>query len=275
MIRAFVLSHPQSVDLLSKSVFNTKHAKCLRVSCGTTKVKNADLSESNDFFPTYASWNSVLFETSVILTIWEHADELIGDDNVAILHSDIMPHFKPAETWKRINRWLKQNEKRAVGLTATSAATNVWNDWLIPKEVPYIPKFDPMALHSFDNGIHVWDYIKIYDSDIYQWAMDTQPRLIYSHQFACTRKTFDHLGHKLYNIAHKLRLQDAGFWTPHMFERLIGLYLARYGGEPVLSTCFWHVSSSGANGPGELSLYGPRPRRFYRLRTRWNKHDSV
>jgi hypothetical protein len=234
-------------------------------------VNGADLSESNDFYPTYASWNSALFETSVILTVWEHADQLIGDNDVAIIHSDITMHFKAAETWKRVNKWLRENGKRAVGLTAPSSATGIWDDWTIPNDVQYVPKHDPMLLHSFENGVHVWDYIKIYDPDIYTWAMDTQPRLIYSHQFACTRQTFDYLGSKLYQAAHRLRFQDVGLWTPHMFERLIALYLARYGGEPVLSTCFWHVSSSGASGPGKLNLYGPRPRRFFRIRTRWNE----
>lgn len=270
MIQAICLCHPQSLDLLPRSAFRSKYAKCARISCGTTKVKDVDYSESNDFFPTYASWNSALFETSVILTAWEHADQLIGQNDVAIIHSDITLHFKAAETWKRISRWLKENNKRSVGLTAPSSSIGVWDDWTIPADVPYVPKFDPMALHSFECDIHIWNYIKEYDHDIYTWAMDTQPRLIYSHQFACTRKTFDYLGGKLFSVAQRLKLRDIGLWTPHMFERLIALYLAFYGGEPVLSTCFWHVSSSGAFGPGELSLYGPRPRRFLRLRTRFN-----
>ena len=89
-----MLLHPQSEDILSKRAFNTKLAECVHISCGMTKVKSADLSEANDFFPTYASWNSGLFETSVILTVWEHADEIIGNNNVAIIHSDIELHFK-------------------------------------------------------------------------------------------------------------------------------------------------------------------------------------
>jgi hypothetical protein len=237
-------------------------------------MKGVDLSEAADFYPTYAPWNSALFETSVILTVWEHADDLIGQNDVAIIHSDINLHFKAAETWKKVAGWLKEKPGRAVGLTAPSSAQGLWDDWLIPESVPYRPEFDPMKLHSFDHGIRVWDYIKTYDQDIYEWAMDEQPRLVYSHQFACSRKTFDELGHRLYTIAQKLRLRDIGFWTPHMFERLIALYLAKTGGPPVLSTCFWHYSSSGAFGPGELSLYGPRPRRYYRLATRWNRQSN-
>ncbi len=271
MIKGFVLCHPQSLDLLPRSAYTTKHAQLIRIACGTAKIADADLSEAGDFHPTYAAWNSALFETSVILTIWEHAQHLIGADNVAILHSDIDLHFKPAETWWRVAGWLRAKSNRAVGLTVPVSLLGIWDGWLVPDSAPFVPAYDPMALHSFDNKIHVWEYIKIYDPDHYQWAMDTQPRLVYSHQFACSRTAFDALGAKLYAVAHRLRLQDVGFWTPHMFERLIAIYLARYGGEPLLSTCFWHQSSSGALGPGELALYGHRPRRYYQLTTRWNQ----
>lgn len=268
-MKVFVLRHPQSANLLTKMVFAPKGVTKYEISCGTTSVPNANLSEANDFFPTYASWNSVLFETSVILTIWEHADELIGNDPVAILHSDIRPHFTPAKIWKQVRKWVDAGSP--VGLTAPSACSHAWHDWLIPADAKFIPKRDPMALHDFEFGIDVWDHIKEYDLDHFQWAMDTQPNLIYSHQFACSRQLFDILGNKLYEVARKLRLRDTGFWTPHMFERLIAIYLARYGeASPILSTCFWHVSSSGSLGPGQLTLYGPRPRRFYRIRTRWN-----
>ncbi len=269
-LQVFCLCHPQSVDLLPRVAYNTKYARVRRISCGTTTMDRVDFSEAGDFHPTYAPWNSSLFETSVILTIWEHAQELIGDNHVAIIHSDINLHFKPADTWKRVVNWLKEKPDRAVGLTAPSSAQGLWNGWEIPAGVQYRPEFDPMKLHSFD-GVQVWDIIRQYDLDIYEWAMDTQPRMVYSHQFACSRKLFDKLGSKLYEIAQKLRLRDIGFWTPHMFERLIAMYLAKYGGEPVLSTCFWHYSSSGALGPGELSLYGPRPRRYYKIATRWNR----
>jgi hypothetical protein len=234
-------------------------------------MKDVDLSEAGDFFPTYASWNSILFETSVIMTIWEHADELIGTDNVAIIHSDINLHFKPGETWRKVVGWLKEVPGRALGLTAPASHINIWDDWLIPQQALFVPKCDPMKLHSFDHGIHVWDQIKNYDADIYDWAMAEQPRLVYSHQFVCNRATFDALGQQLYRIAHRVRLQDSGFWTPHVFERLIALYLAKIGGPPLLTTCFWHYSSSGAFGPGDLSLYGPRPRKYYRLVTRYNQ----
>lgn len=270
LIKAIVLCHPQSKDLISKRTFNSSFVTPIRIACGTTKPPRVDYYESNDFFPTYASWNSALFETSVILTVWEHAEHLIGDDHVAILHTDIVSHFKSGETWRKLHKSLTAEPNRPIGLTVSSSYQGMWDEWLVPDNAPFVPKLDPMRIHAFDNGLHVWDFIKTYDQDIYDWAMDTNPKLIYSHQFACTRAMFDKLGNKLYSIASRLRLSDIGFWTPHMFERLIALYLAKLG-QPLLTTAFWHHSSSGTFGPGEFSLYGPRALKYYRVCTRWNE----
>jgi hypothetical protein len=275
MITACILYHPQSADLLEPSVFDIPGVNAFRVACGTSKYTSdnpgfTNYSESNDFFPTYASWNSSLFESSVILTAWEHADQLFGDNHVAIMHTDIEPHFKPAEIWDNIHEVLEKDDEASVAITVPSNYRGVMNDWEIPEDFPIRAKNDPMLLHAFDNGIHVWDFIKRYDLDIYTWAMDMNPMMVYSHQFVCSRKTFDKLGNALYKIAHKLRLEDVGFWTPHMFERLIALYLARFG-KPTISTAFWHYSSSGTFGPGDYSLYGPRAMKFYRIATRYSK----
>ena len=264
-MKAIILCHPQSTDKLTNKMFNDS-VEPIRISCGTTKVEGVDFYESNDFFPTYAPWNSCLFETSVILTVWEHADQLIGDDNVAIMHTDIESHFGPDDTWANIEDGVKG---AAVGLTAPVRFKGAWEDWLVPENALCTPEHDPFLRHAFDNKIHVWDYIKKYDRDIFDFAMDTQPRLIYSHQFACSREMFDALGLRLYNIASKLRLRDIGFWTPHMFERLIALYLAQHD-SVVLTTAFWHHASSGIAGPGEQSLYGPRPLLFYKIMPRAN-----
>tara|TARA_R110000868_G_scaffold150227_2_gene373226 strand:- start:3415 stop:4293 length:879 start_codon:yes stop_codon:yes gene_type:complete len=262
-----MLLHPQSVDLLPKKAFNTKFVECIRISCGTTKNPYSDLSEAGDFSPTYATWNSALFETSMILTVWEHANELIGNNHVAIIHSDVELHFKASETWKKINKALDDNPTSSIALTIPVAYRGLWDDWLVPDSAMFIPNNDPYKIHCFDNKIHVWDLIKEYDAEIHDWAFDTQPKMIYSHQFACSRETFEYLGNRLYNIASKLRLRDIGFWTPHMFERLIALYLAHYG-EPVLTTAFFHYQSSGVYGPGDHNLYGPRPLRFYHTVTK-------
>jgi hypothetical protein len=265
-MQVMVLAHPQSKELLPHKPCS--HASMLRIACGTSKVENADLSEANDFYPTYASWNSALFETSVILTVWEHADALVGAEPVAFLHTDVTPHFEMDQIWQFAHQQIAAG--RVLGLTVPTTQLGMWDDnWTIPDEVPITPKHDPMLLVEFDYGVHVWDYIKRYDPDIYEWAMDEQPRLIYSHQFACSRAAFDVVGAKLFAVVQRLRLQDVGFWTPHMTERLLALYLARFGGEPLLTTCFWHHASSVAGGAGDLNLYGPRPRRHYKMGSRW------
>ncbi len=263
-ISAVTLYHPQSHNLLNKSVFDSDVVKQIKIACGTTKVDGVDFYESNDFFPTYASWNSALFETSVILTVWEHLDELVGDNDVAILHSDVTMHYDCNTTWSTINSLLADNTNKAIGLTVNSNLSSLWKDVLIPDTSMYIPRNDPMNLHDFDCNISVWKYLKEYDSDIYEWAMDTQPRLVYSHQFCCSKDTFNKFGYMLYKTASNFRLGDVGLWTPHVFERLVALYLARIGGDPILTTCFWHHSSSSSVGSGDLSLYGSRPRKYYK-----------
>ena len=269
-----MLLHPQSVDLLPKKAFNTKFVDCIRISCGATRNKNSDFSEAGDFSPTYATWNSALFETSMILTVWEHANELIGDNHVAIIHSDVELHFKAAETWKKLNKALDDNPTSSIALTIPIAYQGLWDDWLVPNNAMLTPDNDPYKIHCFDNKIHVWDLIKECDPEIYDWAFDTQPKMIYSHQFACSRETFEYLGNRLYNIASRMRLRDIGLWTPHVFERLIALYLAHYG-EPILTTAFFHYQSSGVYGPGDHSLYGPRPLRFYHTVTKASNCKST
>lgn len=270
MITAIILCHPASADYLTKAAFRSKLVKPVRVSCGTTKSAHADYSEANDFFPTYASWNSGLFETSVILTVWEHADQLIGNNHVAIMHTDIRPHHKPGAIWKKVVAWIDEEPTRSIGLAVPITYMGLFDEWIIPDDFPLTPKDDPMRICAFDNEIHVWDFIKKYDYDIYEWANDINPRMIYSHQFACSRETFDYLGNRLYQVAHKLRFGDCGFWTPHMFERLIGLYLAQRHPQPIISTAFWHYASSGTFGPGSHTLYGPRGLKYYKLNTRAN-----
>lgn len=265
-IKAFVLCHPQSKDLVTNKAFKHKSVRVKRIACGTTRPKKYDLSEANDFFPNYASLNSCLFESSVILTIWEHADELIGDDHVVIMHSDVVPHFDSAVVWNNIKSALDSSSS-PLGIAVASTFSHAWKDWLVPESAPFTPKKDPLSIHDFDVNINVWDIIKRYEPEMYQYAFDVNPKLIYSHQFACTRKVFDDLGFRIKEVIDKLRLLDIGFWTPHVMERLIALFLAQ-AAEPVLTTAFWHFYSSGSKGPGDLSLYGPRPLKYYNVSTR-------
>lgn len=264
MTKAFVLAHPQSADYINDGYFNTD-VETIKISCGTTKVSDAMYSEANDFFPTYASWNSALFETSVILTIWEHADELIGNDNIAILHTDIIKNCAADVTWNKLHSLV--NDETSVGLVVGQNYNGVLSDFIVPDNVRFFPENDPMFLHAFDPGVYIWDFIKKYDPDIYDFAFSVNPRLIYSHQFLCTRKVFDELGFRLMMIARRLTFNDVSLWMPHVFERLIALYLAKLS-TPILTTAFWHSSSSGIHGPGEHNLYGPRGRRFFNIKPR-------
>jgi hypothetical protein len=204
------------------------------------------------------------------MTVWEHADELIGNDNVAFLHTDVMINNQLGDIWKQLDEYMTEKPERALGLTMHTSYDGYFDGFTVPDKFCLQPKRDPMKLHNFDNNICVWEFIKKYDYDQYEWALETQPIMICAHQFACSRAAFDYLGDKLYTVISKLRLADTGLWTPHMFERLIALYLARYGGNPVITSAFWHSASSGVSGPGEFSLYGPRPIRFYKIGSRWN-----
>jgi hypothetical protein len=267
-LTAAVLCHPSSKDLIDRSAFEAADIGHFRIACGASRILDVDYSEASDFFPSYASWNSALFETSVILTIWEHADEMIGDGNIAVLHSDVTPHFDAGTTWSQINSWIDEHPTRSIGLVVPDYYSSTYEDWLIPESNPLNIDHDPMWLHAFDNNIFVWDFIKKYDFDIYQFALDTKPRMIYSHQFACSRAVFDNLGFRLYEIAHKIRLQDVGFWTAHMFERLIGLYLAKINPNPLITTAFWHHCSSKSGNLESMNLYGPRALKHYKIASR-------
>lgn len=267
MIKAVVLCHPSSKSLLNTNCISNKLVKPIRISCGTTKINNVHYSEANDFFPTYASLNSALFETSVILTVWEHADQLIGENHVAILHTDITPSISPKQIWQNVINSISENDTNIIGMTMPQHYNGMIDDWIVPDTIKLNAKNDPMLLTAFDNNIHIWQFIKKYDYEIYQWCMDTDPRMIYSHQFACSRIIFDKLGEKLLDIVNRLKLSDIGLWTPHMFERLIALYLAKFG-NPIITKSFWHFSSSGAFGPGQHNLYGPRGRKYYNICSR-------
>jgi len=267
-ISAVVLYHPSSRDLIPDHVLEHQNIKPIRISCGASKVAKAQYSESSDFSPSYATWNSALFETSVILTIWEHADALIQNNNVAILHSDVIPHFDPSDIWQKVDAWISEDPSRSVGLVVPQYFKSIYDDWLLPDTVPLTVEHDPMFKHAFDNNIYVWDFIKKYDYDIFEYAMDVKPRMIYSHQFACSRPVFDQLGQRLHNTAHKLRLHDIGLWTAHVFERLIGLYLSAINPQPIISTAFWHYCSSKSGNPESMNLYGPRPLKYYKICSR-------
>lgn len=267
MICAVILCHPSSAVLLDHNAIKSPLVRPVHISCGTTKVIGADYSESSDFSPSYATWNSALFETSVIMTVWEHADQLIKDNHVAILHTDIRHNHKPSALWRKLHSYLDAKPDRAVGLTIPTNMAYNYDKFSIAEVDAFTPRNDPMNLFPFDTGVFVWDIIRRLDYDAWQWAMDVNPPMIYSHQFVCSRSVFDYLGFKLYRVIKKLRLFDCGLWTPHVFERIIAVYLAQKE-LPLLTTAFVHHASSGPSGPGSQILYGPRGFKFYNTGSR-------
>lgn len=253
-MKCFVLLHPQSKQLINYNESFTSEVDVAKVSCGTTVVEGCDFSEARDFWPNYASWNSALFETSVILTVWKHIDKLITDQ-VAFLHSDVEINYDKGYTWDNIRKLANETN---IGLTSPIIFKNSFNEFVI-RDQRLHPKNDPMFESDFDFGINIWDYIKKYDHDMYDWAVNTQPQLIYAHQFACNKEVFYGLGEYLMNIVNMVKLNECGLWTPHIFERLIGLYLTKYS-QSINTTAFWHHQSSGF---GDNKLYGHRPVMYY------------
>lgn len=256
MIKTIILCHPQSKNYMYRTGPDS-----VKISCGTTVMDGVDFSEANDFYPTYAALNSALFETSVIMTVWEHAANFLNGDRVAFLHSDI--EINPAyDVWDRLS-----TINAPAGLTVNVKSHD---EFIISDTSMFRYKNDPMIKQVFDANVFVWDLIKKYDKDIYEFANDTNPVMIYNHQFMCKVCDFDVLGSKLIKVVDKMSLSDVGLWTPHVFERLIALYLAVID-TPVLTTAFFHHCSSSVTGPGELNLYGPRGRRFLNINKRCKK----
>jgi len=255
--KVFVLCHPQSVALFEPSAYNIDDVEFIKISCGTTKMINVNLSEANDFYPTYASWNSALFESSVILTVWKHAKELLDGCNVAFLHTDIRTNHNIKTIFKYISDNIANHN---IGLTINSDHKKAFKDMVVKPHPMFNIDSDPMFTCEFDSNIKVWDLIAKYDKIIYEYALRKKPQMIYAHQFACNYDEFIELGGKLMTVASKMTLDDIGLWTPHVFERLIGLYLSH---NAILTTSFLHYASSSCIGPGDHKLYGPRPRKYY------------
>ena len=257
-IDVFVLKHPQSPDLIEQKWFDDESVRMRTISCGSSICK-ADLSEAKDFWPNYASWNSALFETSVILTIWEHISQLTKAHYVAVLHSDITMHRSGKDatllTWHTVNNMLDNGVP--LGLTVHQGLAGGLRNTIAPVRLDYRPSNDPMFLNRFDNNISIWECIKKADQDLYDWALSTQPLMIYAHQFCCSISHFMQLGERLKAVASNMRLSDIGLWTPHVFERLVALNLARIGNGSNLCAAFLHHQSSAHD------LYGCRGFRYY------------
>lgn len=245
--------------LFNSNDYQIDGVEFIKISCGTSKVLDVDLSEANDFYPTYASLNSALFESSVILTVWKHADELLGDSDVMFLHTDIMPNHDMTAIFDNVKANIKDHN---IGMTISCEHKKIFPSLNIANHPIFTIDSDSMMSCEFDSGINVWDLINRYDYEAFQYVMNNKPQMIYSHQFACNREEFDRLGTKLNAVVEKMKFSDVGLWTPHVFERLIGIYLSH---NALLTSSFMHYASSSGVGSGDHKLYGPRPRKYYKI----------
>jgi hypothetical protein len=262
MVDVILLHHPQSPDLLGNQIENDEDVTVHRIACGTSKVVAGAYSESGDFNPNFASLNSCLFESSVILTAWEHIDELAKSDVVAILHTDVDKNYAGVDLWRKIAAFTKTHN---VGLTMSPDHLFKFKDHVLVDNARLRFKNDPYRVHSFDHGIDVWGIVQKVDKELYEWASNENPVMIYSHQFACSKRVFKKLGVNLYKALSRINLADVGLWIPHIFERLIALNLAKLGYVKI-TDYFRHYGSSGIKGQADLKLYGPREYKFFRLR---------
>lgn len=264
MIDLFILSHASTYDCLDMSIFQTKDIQARRIACGLSKpTKEYDLSEVSDFFPSYASLNSSIFESSIILTVWEHLEALCKGSHIGFLHTDIKPFYKKNELWNNIKRDLKDPQV-TLGISFPLEYENAqFNTWDLDGRFVLKPSVDPMLHNRFDLEKSIWDVIRRIDPSIYDFAMSSDPPMIYSHMFITTLRTFQSLGARLRNALEKLSAAELGLWTPHLFERLVGIYLSHLS--VVKNVCaFKHYAGSSPLKPSSFSLYGSRSYKHYK-----------
>lgn len=240
----------------------SRRVNIIHLNCGLTNSYPDGYSES-DFFPNYASYNSILFEGSCILTLWEHMYQLFDDSPIMLLHTDVQAMHRITKVVDLVS----ELDSFVCGITIPSYAADNYNDLVIADTDKYRCSMDPWRILQFDGVVDIWELIKIIDHEAWEFAMDTDPVMIYSHQFVASRDIFDKLGRKLCELVTQLRLGQCGLWTPHVFERIIAIRLAMEV-EPVLLAAFSHQSSSGPKGNGALTLYGPRSYKFLQLNSR-------
>ena len=263
MIEIFINTHPSTYDCLDMSVFKNDSVRARRIACGMTKPKEFDLSEVSDFFPSYASLNSSIFESSIILTVWEHIETLCKGNYIGFLHTDIKPFFNIKVLWKNLLDDLACGTT-SLGVSFPSEYESAQqSEWLLKEEYILRPSIDPMFHNRFDLEKSIWDIIKRIDADIYEFAMSKNPDMIYSHMFMTSMNTFDKLGMRLRHALEKLSAAELGLWTPHLFERLVGLYLANISN--VKNVCaFTHYAGSSPLKPSAFALYGSRAYKHYK-----------
>jgi hypothetical protein len=263
VIDIFALAHTSTHNCLDMKIFKDKFVNIKTIACGFTKPEKYDLSEVSDFYPSYASLNSSIFESSVILTIWEHMKYLCKGSHIGIVHTDIIPFYKKAELWTKIKSELA-SPRCTLGISFpmeySEAQVGVWE---LKNEYVLRPSVDPMLHNRFDPERSIWDIIKRIDPKIYHFAISKDPTMLYSHMFFTSIDNFNKLGFKLKNALEKLSAIELGLWTPHLFERLVGLYLSEIS--DVKNVCaFKHFAGSSPLKPSTFALYGTRNFKYFK-----------
>lgn len=263
MIDIFINCHTAGYDCLDDSVFEHESINAKRIACGMTKPSKYDLSEVADFYPTYASLNSSIFESSIILTVWEHIENMSDNEYIGFLHTDIEPYFTKHELWAKIIETLSPNNV-SLGVSFPEIYKTIQNgEWDLKNDYVLRPSIDPLVLHKFDLERSIWDAIKRLDRPIYEFAMSKDPPMIYSHMFITTRKIFNKLGMRMRNMLDRLLASEMGLWTPHLFERLVGLYLSELSVVKNVAA-FSHHAGSSPTKRGSFSLYGTAGYKYYK-----------
>ena len=213
------------------------------------------LTEAYDFLPNYSSLNSVLFESSVILTSWKHKEQLFNADFCGFIHDDIEPTEYFSDAVDIIENGPKVNA--SYGITTPAGIDVGCVDFT--DDDYFKSDNDPWRSMSFDFENNIWDLIKRYDADSYRIATKNIP-MIYGHQFICTNDVFDKVCSDLNDVLGRITLSEVGLWIPHIFERILAIKLYKYGTDNFkLLNMYSHNLSSGKGGN---KLYGVKEYKF-------------
>jgi hypothetical protein len=227
----------------------------VQINGGMNKIDGV-LTEAYDFLPNYSSLNSVLFESSIILTSWTHRDQLFSSGLVGFIHDDIIKTDYFDECLSIIRSGPPTSS--AYGITTPYGVDCSTAD--VTEDPFFLCDNDPWRFMPFDGLVDIWDIIKQYDPQSYEFANDENNPMAYGHQFICTSDVFQKLGHHLKWVLSRITLSDVGLWIPHVFERIIAIRLFMYASESFrLLNMYTHNLSSG-NGPSRL--YGTREHKF-------------
>jgi hypothetical protein len=265
MLNLVFLHHPHSPYLIKKFDFRSNRIKQLHLSCGYTNSKKSSLREC-DLFPNYASYNSILFETSCILSVWEHLPEMFPTGNIAFLHTDVIRRFNFLEILNR----MPGNDEFAFGLTIPESHTEFVKSFEIENEDNYRYSLDPWHASKFDGVVDILELLRIIDAESWEFANDTNPIMIYGHQFAVSRRIFEEVAYEIAGIVNNLRLGQCGIWTPHVFERIWAIRLAMKV-RPTLFSPLIHKLNSGSTKSSNQN-YGIRSFKYLKMRSRIYDH---